>query len=334
MHVSIVVPVMNESESVVPLYEEVRAALEQTDRSWELLFVDDGSTDSTRGVIREIAESDQRVALVILRRNYGQTAAMQAGIEHAAGEVIVTIDGDLQNDPQDIPMMLEKLDEGFDLIHGWRKNRQDAFLNRKLPSLLANRLISRVTGFPIHDLGCTLKAMRAEFARELELYGDMHRFIPILASARGARCAEVVTRHRERQFGTTKYGIGRTIRVLLDLITIKFMLDFFDKPMRLFGRLGLFGLAAGAISGIVTVAMKFLSGVDMTGNPLLLMTVLSTLLGAQFICIGLIGEVIVRSYYGARNSRHYGVRECVNVDDAVPSVPFRAEQSTTIRRSA
>jgi len=326
--------VMNESESVVPLYEEVRAALEQTDRSWELLFVDDGSTDSTRGVIREIAESDQRVALVILRRNYGQTAAMQAGIEHAAGEVIVTIDGDLQNDPQDIPMMLEKLDEGFDLIHGWRKNRQDAFLNRKLPSLLANRLISRVTGFPIHDLGCTLKAMRAEFARELELYGDMHRFIPILASARGARCAEVVTRHRERQFGTTKYGIGRTIRVLLDLITIKFMLDFFDKPMRLFGRLGLFGLAAGAISGIVTVAMKFLSGVDMTGNPLLLMTVLSTLLGAQFICIGLIGEVIVRSYYGARNSRHYGVRECINIDDAVPSVPFRAEQSTTIRRSA
>ena len=249
--VSLVIPLYNEQDNVRPLYQQLRNVMDNLGRPVEAVFVDDGSNDATIERLSEIVKTDKRVCVVRFRRNYGQTAAMQAGLEYASGDVIVTLDGDLQNEPADIPMMLDKIDEGYDLVHGWRKHRQDTLLTRKVPSQLANRLISYVTGFPIHDLGCTLKAMRREIADELELYGEMHRFIPILAHWRGAKCVEVETRHHPRRFGTTKYGLSRTVRVVLDLITVKYMLDYYSSPMKLFGRIGfgLLGLGAGRADG-------------------------------------------------------------------------------------
>jgi glycosyltransferase involved in cell wall biosynthesis len=311
--VSLVIPMYNERDNVRPLYAQLAAVCDKVPDPTEILFVDDGSRDGTSVELDALAEADSRVKIVRFRRNYGQTAAMQAGIQHASHAIVVTLDGDMQNEPGDIPMLIAKLGEGYDLVHGWRKERQDALIHRKLPSRMANWLISKVTGFPIHDLGCTLKAMRREIAQELELYGEMHRFIPILAHARGARCAEVVVRHHPRRFGTTKYGLSRTLRVVLDLITVKYMLDYFASPMKLFGRFGLGSLAIGFLAGIATVAMKF-GGVDMTGNPLLLLTVLSAMLGVQFMSLGLLGEVNARIYYATQPNQNYAIRELVNFE--------------------
>jgi glycosyltransferase involved in cell wall biosynthesis len=312
MSVSLVIPMYNERDNVQPLYDQLAAVRSKIPDPVEIIFVDDGSRDGTAERLDALAVRDADVKIVRFRRNYGQTAAMQAGIDHASHAVIVTLDGDLQNEPDDIPTMIARLGEGYDLVHGWRKHRQDALVNRKLPSRLANWLISKTTGFPIHDLGCTLKVMRREIAQELELYGEMHRFIPILAHARGARCLEVPVRHHARRFGQTKYGISRTIRVVLDLITVKYMLDYFASPMKLFGRFGLAGIAVGLIAGVATVAMKLWGDVDMTGNPLLLMTVLSSMLGVQFLSLGLLGEVNARIYFATQANRSYAVRELVN----------------------
>jgi glycosyltransferase involved in cell wall biosynthesis len=314
----------NERDNVQPLYDQLTAVGAKLPQPVEIIFVDDGSRDGTAARLDELAASDERVKIVRFRRNYGQTAAMQAGIEHATHSIVVTLDGDLQNEPGDIPMMIAKLGEGYDLVHGWRKDRQDTWINRKLPSRIANSLISKTTGFPIHDLGCTLKVMRREIAQELELYGEMHRFIPILAHARGARCVEVPVRHHARRFGKTKYGISRTVRVVLDLITVKYMLDYFASPMKLFGRFGLAAIGLGGLAGIATVAMKFSSGVDMTGNPLLLLTVLSSMLGVQFLSLGLLGEVNARIYYATQPKRNYAVRELINFDQRVIPLPRRA----------
>ncbi len=315
MGLSIVIPIYNERETVEPLY----AALTQTARTlgqlYELLLVDDGSTDGTSDALDRLAAADAAVKVVHFRRNFGQTAALSAGIQLASGEVVVMLDADLQNDPADIPLLLARLDEGFDLVHGWRKNRQDAFVSRKLPSKLANWLISRVTGFAVHDLGCTLKAMRREIAGELQLYGEMHRFIPILAHWRGARCAEVVTRHHPRRFGKSKYGMSRALRVVLDLMTVKYMIQYQSSPMRLFGGLGLASLLAGAAAAAATVAMKLGQGIDMTGNPLLLLTVFATLAGLQFLVLGLLGEVCVRTYYESQSKQPYSIRSLVNFGD-------------------
>jgi len=315
MDVSLIVPVFNEEDNVQLLYEEATAAMRDVPRQYELLFIDDGSRDATWSRLESLAARDGRVRLVRFRRNFGQTAALQAGIDHASGDVMVTLDGDLQNDPADIPMLLATLDEGYDLVHGWRKQRQDAWLHRKLPSRLANWLIARVTRFPIHDLGCTLKAMRRELAVELELYGEMHRFIPILAHQRGARCCEVVTHHRPRRFGKTKYGLSRTIRVVLDLLTVKYLLDYFASPMKLFGMAGIWCAVVAMISGSAVGVMKFWRGIDMTGNPLLLLTVLSVMVAVQFISLGLIGEVMARIYFGTQSKRSYAVRQLVNLND-------------------
>ena len=283
--VSIVVPVFNEVENIEIAFREICDSMESSHWNYEVVFVDDGSTDGTRSKLRELS-SDSRINEVLLRRNYGQTAAMHAGIQEASGDYIVTMDGDLQNDPKDIPSMLAKLEDGFDLVHGWRKNRQDKLVSRKIPSRMANWLISRVTGFPIHDLGCTLKAMKADIAKELELYGEMHRFIPILASTNGAKCVEVVVNHRARQFGTSKYGISRTIRVLLDLITIRYMQKYFASPMKLFGLIGFWVAAIALVSVLIAVIMKSGWQVDMTGNPLLLLGILSAILSVQFSVLG------------------------------------------------
>lgn len=313
MKLSIVVPLYNERENIPLLFEQLKQALPAADWHYEIVFVDDGSTDGSDALLKQLAERDVTVRVVRFRRNFGQTAAMQAGLEFADGDVIITMDGDLQNDPADIPMMVAKIEEGYDLVHGWRKHRQDAWLNRKLPSRIANWLISKSTGFPIHDLGCTLKAIRRDIAHELELYGEMHRFIPILAHWRGARCVEVVTTHHPRRFGKTKYGISRTVRVVLDLITVKFMLNYFASPMKLFGKIGLWCALLASVSGFATIAMRF-GGVDMTGNPLLLLTALLILVAIQFISLGLLGEVAARTYYGSQGKRPYAVRELINFE--------------------
>ena len=277
-------------------------------------LVDDGSRDGTAEKIKLLAVEDPRVCPVLLRRNFGQTAAMKAGIDFATGDVIVTMDGDLQNDPADIPMMLDKLDEGFDLVHGWRRQRKDKFLTRRLPSQIANWLISKTTGFPIHDLGCTLKVVRADIAKEIELYGEMHRFIPILADRLGARCVEVETNHRARQFGETKYGLGRTTRVILDLLTVKYILSYFDSPMKIFGKLGLIAAAISFMAIALVVGMKVFAATDMTGNPMLMLSVISMLASIQFFGLGLLGEVNARIYFNDSTRDVYTVRETMNFD--------------------
>ncbi len=312
VEVSVIVPVYNEIDNLESLYTEIVSAMEQQPRSFEIIWIDDGSTDGSQTAMREFARRDPRLKLLLLRRNFGQTAAMHAGIQNATGKSIVTIDGDLQNDPRDIPKMLDLLDEGYDLVHGWRRHRQDAWLSRKLPSRVANALISRSTGFPIRDLGCTLKAIRGEIAQQLELYGEMHRFIPILAHQIGARCIEIETNHRPRRFGKTKYGIGRTLRVILDLITVRYMQKYFASPMKLFGMIGFLCWAVAALSLGASISMKVFAAIDMTGNPLLMLSVVSLMLGTQFFSLGLLGEVCARIYFrnGARQT--YEVRESVN----------------------
>jgi glycosyltransferase involved in cell wall biosynthesis len=312
--ISIVIPIYNEEENIEPLYGEVLPVARSLGQPYEIVLIDDGSTDGSAALVDEIARRDPAVRVVHFRRNFGQTAAMNAGMHLASGDVIVTLDADLQNDPADIPLVVAKLEEGYDLVHGWRRERHDALVSRKIPSRIANWLISRATGFPVHDLGCTLKAMRREIAQELQLYGEMHRFIPILAHWRGARSAEVVTRHRPRRFGTSKYGLSRTLRVVLDLVTVKYMIQYQTSPMKLFGGLGLASLAAGGLAAITTVLMKLAGGVDMTGNPLLLLTVFATLAGLQFFVLGMLGEVCVRTYYESQGKQPYAIRSTLNFD--------------------
>ncbi|HEV7279809.1 MAG TPA: glycosyltransferase family 2 protein [Pirellulaceae bacterium] len=312
MDLTVVIPVYNEEENVDRIIAALRPVLEKLPLAYEILFVDDGSRDRTPERLRKLAARDERIRVLFLRRNFGQTQAMHAGIQHATGDVIVTMDGDLQNDPTDIPMMLAKLEEGYDLVHGWRKNRQDKFLTRKLPSVTANWIISKTTGFPIHDLGCTLKAMRREIAQELELYGEMHRFIPILAHQRGARCIEVVANHHARKYGKSKYGLSRTLRVLLDLLTVKYMLTWFASPMKLFGMMGFGAWGVAFVAATIAGTMKVYAGVDVTGNPLFLTSVLALLAGLQFFSLGLLGEVNARIYLSQPHKSTYAVRSSVN----------------------
>ena len=323
--VSVIVPIYNELDNVRPMVCEMLDVMNRQGRPFELVLVDDGSQDGTVDRLMSVANENEQIKLVLLRRNFGQTAAMHAGIQNANGDYLVTIDGDMQNDPADIPMMLDKLDEGYDLVHGWRKDRKDKLMSRKIPSLIANRVISMVTDFPIHDLGCTLKSMRREIAQQIELYGEMHRFIPILAHQLGAKSVEVVTNHRSRQFGETKYGIGRTFRVVLDLITVKYVLKYFASPMKLFGKLGLWVGLSGCVATMAAIAMKLVYATDMTGNPLLLLGILATILSVQFFSLGLIGEVCARIYYSNEHRTNYQVREFVNFEEpTIIKMPRRA----------
>lgn len=317
MQTSLVIPIYNERQNVLVLYRELDTLLRNGSMPCEVIFVDDGSTDGTLNHLRALEAKDERVRIVQLRRNYGQTAAMQAGFDVATGEVIVTLDGDLQNDPADIPLMLAKIDEGFDLVHGWRKRRRDAWLTRRLPSRVANWLISRFTGVKIHDLGCTLKAIRREIADELELCGEMHRFIPIIAFQRGAKCAEIVTNHRPRRYGVSKYGLSRTLRVVLDMLTVKFKLDYMDRPMQLFGKYGLFSLLAGLLSGAATVVLKIVAGTNVISNPLLLLSAMLILAGTQMLSLGILGELAVRIYFDRDKRRPYAVASLHGFNDAV-----------------
>jgi glycosyltransferase involved in cell wall biosynthesis len=328
--VSVVVPLYNEAENVRRLHAAITAGVEPLERTYEVILVDDGSTDGTQKLLAELADEDPRVRIIEFRHNFGQTAALHAGIQAAGGNVIVTMDGDLQNDPADIPMMVAKLDEGYDLVQGWRKDRKDPYFSRRLPSKCANWLISKSTGFPVHDLGCSLKAIRRDVARELRLYGEMHRFIPILAHWRGAKCAEVVTRHRPREFGKSKYGLSRTLRVLFDLITVKYLTRYLISPMKLFGTVGLACGMVGVASGAATIGMKILQGTDMTGNPLLLLAAVSTMLAVQFLGMGMLGELGVRIFYEFEQNQPYAIRRTRNF----PPAPLRVLDSDPARRAA
>jgi len=312
--VSVVVPIFNEFENVDLMYQQLVMAMKKQERSYELLFVDDGSRDGTWSCLQEIARIDKRVKLVLFKRNYGQTAAMMAGIQNAQGKMIVTIDGDLQNDPEDIPMMLDKLEEGYDLVHGWRKNRKDRTLTRKLPSILANWLISKATRFPVHDLGCTLKVIRADIAKRLELYGEMHRFIPILANHLGARCIEIETSHRERLHGESKYGIDRTSRVILDLLTVKFLTNYQSSPMKIFGHIGLVTGGWGACCLLAAITGWLFVGSGFLTNPFLTFSLIAAAFSIQMLALGLIGEVCTRIYFSADDKTNYQVRELVNFE--------------------
>lgn len=314
MDISIVVPIFNEEGNIFPLHERVSSALAGSGLSYELILVDDGSIDRSFPLLKELAEKDSRVKVIRFRRNFGQTAAMAAGFSAAAGRVIVPMDGDLQNDPADIPLLLSKIDEGYDVVSGWRKDRQDTFINRRLPSIIANTVISRLTGVHLHDYGCTLKAYRREVLEGVNLYGEMHRFVPALASQVGARVAELPVRHHPRLHGTSKYGISRTTRVILDLMTVKFLLSYSTKPIQLFGRWGIYTLFAGFVSGALTVYMKLFEHMSMNRNPLLIMTAFLLFTGVQFITLGLLGELNARIYYEAQGKPIFTVKERLNFD--------------------
>ena len=313
MDLSIVVPVFNEEENIHGIHREVVTALGESGIDFELILVDDGSSDGSLGKLREIAATDDRVKVIRFRRNFGQTAAMAAGFDAASGRVVIPMDGDLQNDPADIPRLLAKIDEGFDVVSGWRRDRKDAFLNRILPSILANRFISGMTGVRLHDYGCTLKAYRREVLDGINLYGEMHRFVPALVSQIGARVTELPVNHRPRLHGKSKYGIFRTLRVILDLLTVKFLLTYSTRPIQLFGRLGVYTLLASFLSGGVTVYMKLFLHTSMNRNPLLLLTALLLFMGVQFIVLGLLGELNARTYYEAQGKPIYVIKEKINL---------------------
>jgi glycosyltransferase involved in cell wall biosynthesis len=313
-NLSVVIPIKDERDNLGPLHERLHNALDPLGIEYEIVFVDDGSTDGSFLVLEELAARDARVKVVGLRRNYGQTPALLAGIDWSKGAVIVTMDGDLQNDPADIPRLLEELDKGYDVVFGLRKNRQDGLLLRKLPSRLGNWLIRKVTGSPFKDMGCTLRAMRRELAESLPLYGELHRFIPVLAQQCGARLTQIDVRHHPRTAGKTKYGLTRSVRVLLDLITLTFLHGYVTRPMHVFGLAGLASMGAGVLSLLATVWMKAHSGLYMTGNPLLLLSALLELVGVQFISLGLIGELLTRTYHESQDKNPYLVRTTLNLE--------------------
>ncbi|WP_414515820.1 glycosyltransferase family 2 protein [Nostoc sp. PCC 9305] len=309
--VSVVVPIHDEVESLPLLLEAIASTLSSSQVNYEIICVDDGSTDGSGDFLKEQAQIRTDLKAVILRRNYGQTAAMAAGFYYAVGKAIVTLDADLQNDPADIPMLLAKLDDGYDLVSGWRQKRQDGAVNRLLPSKIANWLIRRTTSVNIHDYGCSLKAYRAELLADMNLYGELHRFLPALAYIEGARITEIPVRHHARRFGRSKYGIWRTFRVLMDLLTILFMKKFLTRPMHVFGLLGLISMFSGTAIGIYLTFVKLALG-EMIGNrPLLILAVLLLLTGVQLFCFGLLAELLMRTYHESQGRPIYRVREIV-----------------------
>ncbi len=313
MDVSIVIPIYNEQDNIEALHDAITGALDNTGIRYEIVMVDDGSGDGSFAALQRIAALDDRLKVIRLRRNFGQTAAMSAGFDAARGVVIIPMDGDLQNDPADIPRLLEKLNEGYDVVSGWRKDRKDTFITRKIPSILANALISSQTGVHLHDYGCTLKAYRREVLDGINLYGEMHRFVPALASQFGARVAELPVNHRPRLHGTSKYGISRTLRVILDLMTVKFLMAYSTKPIQLFGKWGVYTLLAGFASGAMTLYMKLFEHFSMNRNPLLILTAFLLFMGIQFIVLGLLGELNARTYFESQGKPIYVIRDRINL---------------------
>ncbi len=313
--ISVFLPVFNEEPNLRPLHEKLNQSLAQLGRSAEIIYVDDGSSDGSLNILREIAANDRWVRVIALRRNYGQTPAMAAGIHAARGKVLIPMDADLQNDPVDIARLLEKIDEGYDVVSGWRKNRQDKLFTRKIPSMLANRMISWIGGVPLHDYGCSLKAYRRESLEDVQLYGEMHRFIPIYASWSGARVTEIPVEHHARTMGQSKYGLSRTIKVVFDLMTIKFMASYQTKPLYMFGFAGLVTFAVSFLCAALALLMKFASWphhADFVQTPLPVLTMVLLVLGVQFFFMGLLAEMLVRTYHESQSKPIYAVKERIN----------------------
>lgn len=310
--ISVFLPVFNEEPNLRPLHQKLNQSLAELGRTAEIIYVDDGSSDASLSILREIAAGDPRVRVIALRRNYGQTPAMAAGIHAARGRVLIPMDADLQNDPADIRRLLDKLDEGYDVVSGWRKNRQDKLITRKIPSMIANRMISWIGGVPLHDYGCSLKAYRRESLEDVQLYGEMHRFIPIYASWSGARVAEIPVEHHARTMGKSKYGLSRTIKVIFDLMTIKFMASYQTKPLYMFGFAGMVTFAIAILCAVLALLMKFLSWphhADFVQTPLPVLTMVMLVLGVQFFFMGLLAEMLVRTYHESQAKPIYAVRE-------------------------
>jgi glycosyltransferase involved in cell wall biosynthesis len=325
VRLSVVIPLYNETDNVDPAVEEVLGVLDHLSDSAELILVDDGSRDESGEKANRWQRRDPRVRVIELRRNFGQTAAISAGLDHARGQVIVLMDGDQQNDPADIPRLLEFIDQGYDVVSGWRTNRQDKLLTRKLPSRMANRLISSITGTRLHDYGCTLKAYDADVVRRLRLYGELHRFIPALASMSGAKVIEVPVNHRARTRGTSKYGISRTFRVILDLVTVKFLLSYLARPMQFFGRIGLLSFAAAMLSAALIPMQHLFAFHLLKGETYMSLAVLLTVLAALFLCVGLLGEMITRVYHEGGSRSSYVIRRSAGFGS-----PPRAKETTGV----
>jgi glycosyltransferase involved in cell wall biosynthesis len=316
LQVSIVVPIYNEEESIPHLYQRLTEELEQLAITYEIIAIDDGSKDRSFALLQALAAADPRLRVVRFRRNFGQTAAFSAGFDRARGEYIITIDADLQNDPTDIGRLLDKANEGYDVVSGWRENRQDPYWNRRLPSQIANRLISVATGVYLHDYGCSLKVYRTDVVRNIQLYGELHRFIPAIASWQGVAVTELPVNHYARQYGKSKYGISRIVRVLLDLITVRFLLSYATRPMQIFGLFGLLSILLGTLTGLYLVALKLFLNQSIGDRPLLLLAVVLVILGFQFLSMGLIGELVVRTYFETQGKPIYVVRQELNTPPA------------------
>jgi len=312
---SIVIPVYNEQDNVFPLHARVNAALQQTGEDYEVIIINDGSSDLTEANLKSIAATDPHFKIVNFRRNFGQTAAMMAGIDFASGDIIVALDGDLQNDPADIPKLLAKLAEGYDVVSGWRVNRKDAALKRNLPSRMANWLISTISGIHLHDYGCSLKAYRKHVVKDVKLYGEMHRFIPIYASWQGGKVAEIPVDHHPRIRGSSKYGLERVVKVLLDLMVVKFLASYANKPIYVFGGFGLLSVAFAFAAGLFALYLKFFQHTSFISTPLPLLVVLAFITGVMSILMGLIAEVIMRTYYESQGKQVYLVKDTINVPD-------------------
>jgi glycosyltransferase involved in cell wall biosynthesis len=311
LELSIVIPVFNEELSLPTLLEQVHNALLPMRRSYEVIVVDDGSTDGSYALLARMTRVDPSLTVIRFRRNFGQTPALQAGIDSALGRIIVTMDSDLQNDPADIPRLVDKLEEGFDLVVGWRANRKDTFLNRRLPSMIANRMIGQITKVRLHDYGCTLKAMHSELAKQFRLYGEMHRFIPAVATFIGAKITELQVNHRARQHGNSKYGIGRTLRVILDLMTVGFIQNYLTRPMQVFGLWGLLSGTTGVGISLWLTIEKIAFHKNLADRPLLLLGVLLIVVGVQLVSLGLMADIVARTYHEAQDRRPYFVRNVI-----------------------
>ncbi len=309
MNLSIVIPVYNEEENILMLFDEIEKVFAQTNQAYEVIFIDDGSTDKSLQILKELQKAKDPVVVAALRKNFGQTAAMSAGFDLARGDVIIAMDADLQNDPNDIPLLLAKIEEGNDVVTGWRYNRKDPFISRKLPSKIANKIISWATNVKLNDYGCTLKAFKREVIKSIQLYGEMHRFIPAIASGMGISIAEVKVNHRPRRFGSSKYGISRTIRVILDLVTVKFLLSYSTRPIHVFGSLGLLSGGGGFLIAAVMTFQRQVYGIGMSDRPLIFLAILLMFVGVQFITMGLIAEMLSRTYHESQSKPTYYIRE-------------------------
>lgn len=320
---SLFLPVLNEEDNLRPMHKKIQEALESLGKTAEVIYVDDGSIDKSLQILKEIAAEDSRVRVISLRRNYGQTAAMSAGIDAAHGEILIPMDADLQNDPKDIARLLEKLDEGFDVVSGWRKNRQDKLISRKLPSWIANSVISKIGGVPLHDYGCSLKAYRRDVLKDVKLYGEMHRFIPIYASWAGARVTEIPVDHHARTMGKSKYGISRTVKVIFDLMTIKFMASYQTKPIYVFGTFGMVAFFVSILAGLYALFMKVAGRIgfprmqaDFIETPLPILCIVMFAISLQFFLMGLLAEMMVRTYHESQDKAIYAVRERVGFEES------------------